>query len=92
MKRRTGGLEFTCKLCGNFSVAVKNGRLEMMKRYYPIRTRFVEHLTDVHHSNCQSLASQLEVAPDEKLKDLLFWALWPDLHDVWSKMIRLHYE
>ena len=33
-----------------------------------------------------------EVAPDEKLKDLLFWALWPDLHDVWSKMIRLHYE
>ena len=92
VKRRTGGLEFTCKLCGNFSVAVKNGRLEMMKRYYPIRTRFVEHLTDVHHSNCQSLASQLEVAPDEKLKDLLFWALWPDLHDVWSKMIRLHYE
>ena len=92
VKRRTGGLEFTCKLCGNFSVAVKNGRLEMIKRYYPIRKRFVEHLTDVHHSNCQSLASQLEVAPDEKLKDLLFEALWPDLHDVWSKMMRLHYE
>ena len=80
----------TCKLCGDSSARVTNGRKEMWYRYNRTRKRFVEHLTNIHPSNCQSLASQLEVAPGEKLKALMFEALWPDLHDVWSKMTRLH--
>ena len=89
---RRGSLELNCKLCGDFSVAVNRGQKHKSKRYVRIRTSFVEHLSDVHPSDCQSLASQLEVAPGEKLKALLFEALCPDLYDLWSQMTKLHYE
>ena len=90
---RTGSLKFTCKLCSDFSVAVKNGVWEGQRfRYSNIRTRFLRHLSNVHPSNCQSLASQLEVAPGKKLKALLFEAMIPHLHDVWGQMIKLNVE
>ena len=71
---------------------ISRGRKDLVNRYSRARKRFVEHLTNIHLSDCQSLASQLEVVPGEKLKVLLFEALFPDLHDVWSKMERLHGE
>ena len=89
---KKGRLEIICKLCGDFSAWARKGKHESLTRYYNTRTRFVKHLSDVHPSICQSFASQLEVAPGEKLKALLFEALFPDLHDVWSQMTRLHQE
>ena len=80
---RAGSLKFTCKLCTDFSVTVKDGVYEGERyRYYRPRTRFVKHLSNIHPSNCQSLASQLEVAPGKKLKALLYEAMIPHLHEV----------
>ena len=85
---RAGSLKFTCKLCTDFSVGGKNGVYEGQR----FRTRFVKHLSNIHPSNCQSLASQLEVAPGKKLKALLYEAMIPHLHDVWGQMIKLNVE
>ena len=82
---RQGCLEFICKLCGDHSVAVQNGFWERKKR-----PRFVKHLMDIHPSNCQSLASQLEVPLGKKLNALLIEAMTPDLHDMWGQMCKLH--
>ena len=84
---RRGGIEFTCKLCGGFSKKINNARWEK-----ECRTRLVKHLTKNHPSNCQSLASQLEVPLGKKLNAMLLEAMTPELHDVWGKMIKLHDE
>ena len=91
---RRGGLEYKCKICDDFTVVVNNGRAfqRMLKRSMQPRSKFTKHLTDAHPSNCQSLAAQLGVAPGKKLYSLLFEALMPNLHDVWSKMAKLHRE
>ena len=91
---RRGGLEYKCKICDDFTVVVNNGRAfqRMLKRSMQPRSKFTKHLTDAHPSNCQSLASQLEVPLGKKLNAMLLEAMTPELHDVWGQMIKLHIE
>ena len=88
-----GSLEFTCKLCPDYSRKVgrrvKRANERGLKTIFKIREQFAEHLADTHPSAHQTLGSRLDIAP-ANIKALLIEALNPNLYDVWTKMAKLH--